>query len=107
LVSGEAGVGKTALLEQFEFDYADALWAGGACDGLFTPRALGPLFEIAEQLGGELLDACRSNAHRDELFAILVRQLQSATRPIVLVVEDVHWADESTLDMLRYLGRRI
>lgn len=69
LVSGEAGVGKSALVEQFQAGTADARWACGACDGLFTPRPLGPLFEIAEQLGGELLEACRRDASRDQLFA--------------------------------------
>ena len=54
LVSGEAGVGKSALVEQFANDQTDACWSWGACDGLFTPRPLGPLFDVAEQLGGEL-----------------------------------------------------
>ena len=65
LVAGEAGVGKTALLEEFERLTPDARWAWGACDGLFTPRPLGPLFDIAASLGGELLAACRSGAGRD------------------------------------------
>ena len=60
LISGEAGAGKSALLEQLQRELVDVCWVGGTCDGLFTPRPLGPLFEIAEQLGGELLEACRS-----------------------------------------------
>ena len=47
LVTGEAGVGKSALMEAFERDLADARWSWGACDGLFTPRPLGPLFDLA------------------------------------------------------------
>src|SRR5258705_4258208 len=42
LVAGEAGVGKSALVERFQRDVPDARWSWGACDGLFTPRALGP-----------------------------------------------------------------
>ena len=54
LVAGEAGVGKSALVEQLQNDLPDARWSWGACDGLFTPRPLGPLFDVAGQLGGEL-----------------------------------------------------
>ncbi len=54
LVAGEAGVGKSALVEQFQCDLPDARWSWGACDGLFTPRPLGPLFDLADGLGGEL-----------------------------------------------------
>jgi DNA-binding CsgD family transcriptional regulator len=107
LLSGEAGVGKTALLEQLEAELPDAEWAWSACDGLFTPRPLGPLFDLAERLGGELRAAAAGGADRDALFATLLRQLSGAARLQVVVVEDVHWADEATLDLLRYVSRRL
>jgi DNA-binding CsgD family transcriptional regulator/tetratricopeptide (TPR) repeat protein len=107
LVAGEAGVGKSALLEQFQCDLPDARWSWGACDGLFTPRPLGPLFDLADQLGGELLDLCRARAGRDELFRALLHQIGSPGTLDVVVVEDVHWADEATVDLLAFLGRRI
>jgi hypothetical protein len=88
LVAGEAGVGKSALLEQFQCDLPDARWSWGACDGLFTPRPLGPLFDIADQLGGELLDLCRARAGRDELFGALLRQVSEPGTLDVVVVED-------------------
>jgi DNA-binding CsgD family transcriptional regulator/tetratricopeptide (TPR) repeat protein len=95
------------LVEQFQRDRPEACWYWGACDGLFTPRPLGPLFDIADQLGGELLDLCRARAARDELFSALLRAVTEPGTLHVVVVEDVHWADEATLDMLRFLGRRI
>src|SRR4051794_2072341 len=107
LISGEAGAGKSALLEQLRTDLVDVCWAGGTCDGLITPRPLGPLFEIAEQLGGELLETCRSERGRDELFTVLLRRLSAPGPPVVVSIEDLHWADESTLDLVRFLGRRI
>jgi DNA-binding CsgD family transcriptional regulator/tetratricopeptide (TPR) repeat protein len=107
LVVGEAGVGKSALIEQFERDLPEARWLWGACDGLFTPRPLAPLFDIAEELGGELLDRCRDNADREELFRALLRQLSDTDKLSVVVVEDIHWADEATLDLLRFIARRI
>ncbi|MFI5698221.1 AAA family ATPase [Kribbella sp. NPDC051586] len=107
LISGEAGAGKSALLEQLQRDLADVRWAGGTCDGLITPRPLGPLFEIAEELGGDLLEACGNGSGRDELFSLLLRRLSAPGTPVVVAIEDLHWADESTLDLVRFLGRRI
>jgi DNA-binding CsgD family transcriptional regulator/tetratricopeptide (TPR) repeat protein len=107
LIAGEAGVGKSALVEQLERSLPGATWYWGACDGLFTPRPLGPLFDIASKLGGELLELCRADAPREELFRALLRQVGARGELHVLVVEDVHWADEATIDLLRFLGRRI
>ena len=107
LVAGEAGVGKSALVERLERDLPEARWSWGACDGLFTPRPLGPLFDLAAQLGGELLGLCRARAGREQLFDALLRQVSEPGTLDVVVVEDVHWADEATVDMLRFVGRRI
>jgi DNA-binding CsgD family transcriptional regulator/tetratricopeptide (TPR) repeat protein len=107
LVGGEAGVGKSALVEHFAGEVAGTRWSWGACDGLFTPRPLGPLFDIAEQLGGELLDLCRARAPRDELFAALLREASDPGTLHVVVIEDLHWADEATIDLLCFLGRRV
>jgi DNA-binding CsgD family transcriptional regulator len=107
LLAGEAGVGKTAVLEQLESELAADRWLWGACDGLFTPRPLGPLFDVAGRAGGDLLAASQAGAPREMLFGALLGQLTSFGRLTVLVIEDVHWADEATLDLLRYLGRRL
>ena len=79
LIGGEAGVGKSALVERVRAGTAGcALVVGSMCDGLFTPRPLGPLFDLAEQLGGELLDLCRAGAEREELFRALLAADQRA-----------------------------
>src|SRR5215469_12061766 len=107
LIAGEAGAGKSALVEHAQRGLPGATWHWGACDGLCTPRPLGPLFDIARTLGGELLELCRADAPREELFSALVRQVSAPGELHVLVVEDIHWADEATIDLLRFLGRRI
>ena len=107
LLSGEAGVGKSALVERLCRDLPDARWSWSTCDGLFTPRPLGPLFDLAEQFGGALLERCRAGADREELFRALLGQVSTSGGLDVVVVEDIHWADEATLDLLRYLSRRL
>jgi class 3 adenylate cyclase/tetratricopeptide (TPR) repeat protein len=108
LVSGEAGIGKSALVRQFvERHVADARFLLGACDPLLTPRALGPLHDIARQSGGRLAALLAAGSPREELFAALLDELDQPTRPQVMVVEDAHWADEATLDLLVLLGRRL
>ena len=102
LVRGEAGVGKTALLRRFREDRDGAvriLW--GNCDPLFTPRPLGPLLalpELEDVVAGEVLP--------HEVVAALVDELRRPA-PTVFVLEDLHWADEATLDVLRLLCRRL
>jgi DNA-binding CsgD family transcriptional regulator/tetratricopeptide (TPR) repeat protein len=107
LVAGEAGVGKTALLDQFAAGLTGARWCWGACDGLFTPRPLGAFLDIADQLEGDLAGRYRAQAARDELFSALLGGLAWSGGLRVVVVEDIHWADEATLDLLRFLARRI
>jgi len=104
LISGEAGIGKSSLLEELEQAVPDARWWWGACDGLFTPRPLGPVHDI-EPLTGLLDDLTGDAAPRERLFQGILAEL--ATDFTVLVVEDVHWADEATLDLLRFLSRRL
>jgi DNA-binding CsgD family transcriptional regulator len=105
LISGEAGIGKTSLVEQFvQTDVKNWRQLWGACDDLFTPRPLGPLHDIAGQARGELLQLLQGEVDRAAIFAACLNELQT---PTVLVVEDIHWADEATLDLLKFLGRRI
>ena len=108
LISGEAGIGKTALVEQFVSQQCRAarrLW--GACEALFTPRPLGPLYDIAAQARGTLSQLMSRDTPRPTLFSTFLDELQKSAIPSVVVVEDVHWADEATLDLIKFLGRRM
>ena len=107
LVRGEAGIGKTALLNEFcaSLD-GSARVLRAACDPLFTPQPLGPLFDLAASAGGDLATSVHGSARPHNVAHALLRHLGSHGNA-VLVIDDVHWADEATLDVIRLLGRRI
>jgi DNA-binding CsgD family transcriptional regulator/tetratricopeptide (TPR) repeat protein len=107
-ISGEAGVGKTSIIEVLaarEGQSTSFLW--GACEALGTPRPLGPILDMASELGCEFETLITSGIPRHQVFAGFASAIGRRTPPTVVVFEDVHWADEATLDLLRYLSRRI
>lgn len=106
LVHGEAGIGKTSLLRSFRRGTAGRVrLLAGACDDLVTPRTFGPLRDAAPR-GGPLA-AALAGADRDAVYDTVLDLLTEPGDPVVLVMEDLHWADEATLDVLRHVGRRI
>jgi AAA ATPase domain len=105
LVAGEAGIGKTALVQEFSKKQIETRVLWGACDALFTPRPLAPLHDIGRQTKGALLAAVNSGASRDDIFTAALDELER--EKTLVVFEDMHWADEATLDLLKYLGRRV
>jgi DNA-binding CsgD family transcriptional regulator/tetratricopeptide (TPR) repeat protein len=106
-IGGEAGVGKTALLRRFcqmHDEQCRPMW--GACAPLRTPRPLGPFVDVAEAIGGEFAELVAAVVRPHEVAAALLGVLRGR-RPTVLVLEDLQWADEATLDVLSLLGARI
>ena len=108
LLGGEAGIGKTSVLEEMRLRAsADCNVVWGGCDALFTPRALGPIHDMARSLGPEVARLLADGGQSSRLFAAVLRHIESLREPTVLVFEDVHWADHATLDFLKYIGRRV
>ena len=107
LIGGEAGVGKTALLEALEEQVPDARWLWGACEGSFTSRPLGPVYDVAGQVGGELAKALDADASRQRIFRALLDDLTASPLLTILCFEDLHWADKATLDLLQFLAPRL
>lgn len=106
-VSGEAGIGKSALVRGFCAGLPDSTPVlFGACDGLRTPRPLGPFADIGLAVGGRLGAAISAGDAAPAVFEALAAELRSAGTTVV-AVEDVHLADEATLDILGLLGRRV
>ena len=95
LLAGEAGGGKTALVSAFAARQRSVAVLAGGCEPLFTPRPLGPLQDIG------LADLTPSAG---EAVVAMGRALRGTS---IVVLEDLHWADEATLDFVQLLGRRV
>lgn len=106
LVSGEAGIGKSVLVDAVRglLPPRSRLLVG-CCDDLATPRTLGPFRDLAASIGTRLAAALRDAGDRDEVLDALRAEL--STPSTVLAIEDVHWADEATLDALSFLAKRV
>ena len=105
LVAGEAGIGKTALVEAFCREReGPVLW--GACDAVVPARPFAPVADIGARNGGRLAAALQA-ADRDSVFDEFLLLLRREPAGALVVFEDVHWADEATLDLVRVVGRRL
>ncbi|GAB3953657.1 AAA family ATPase [Kribbella albertanoniae] len=108
LVSGEAGIGKSRLVEAAR-EQLSGRWQVliGHCDDLAIARVLGPFHDLVGSVGSELTNALRAGADRDEVLSALRAELSWSGRPTLLVIEDVQWADDASIDALQYLVRRL
>lgn len=107
VICGDAGIGKTSLVEAFTSQFrnnSEVFW--GACDDLFTPRPLAPLYDIAAGMNSPIIDKLEQGTPRPSIFNSLLNELHQR-EPNIIVIEDVHWADESTFDLIRFLAKRI
>jgi len=106
-VLGEAGIGKTTLVRRFIENCAVGTALIGTCDPLQTPRALGPLFDLAASLGPDFADQIAGSRSGADVFMRLTERLSSFPAAPVLAFEDVQWADQGTMDLIRLVGRRV
>jgi DNA-binding CsgD family transcriptional regulator/tetratricopeptide (TPR) repeat protein len=102
-IGAEAGGGKTALLREF-IKRAGGQVLSGACEPLATPVPLGPLLDVSAETGGAFAADVRAGRQARHVALSLIEELRD---PTVLVIEDAHWADEATIDVLRVVGRRV
>jgi DNA-binding CsgD family transcriptional regulator/tetratricopeptide (TPR) repeat protein len=120
LIGGEAGIGKTTLVDLLrrEAQERGALVLTGHCYDLTATPPYGPWLELTDQYPAspglpELPHELRRGtdigdvSNQQELFDLARTFFAglSASRPLVLVLEDMHWSDPASLDLLRYLAR--
>ncbi len=106
LVAGEAGAGKTTLLRVFE-EHTDALVLHGACEDLSIAEPLGPLHDLTRAAGFDLDALFRAEGERLAVFGSILDRLEASGGVTILAIEDLHWADEATLDFIRFAARRL
>jgi DNA-binding CsgD family transcriptional regulator len=107
-VGGEAGVGKTTLVRELGIardPHHHLLY--GASEPLLAPRPFGPFLDLGEALGGELSELIEEGAKPHAVAGALLRALSQEDATSLVVLEDLHWADEATLDVLRLTSRRL
>ncbi|MBL9045919.1 MAG: AAA family ATPase [Tabrizicola sp.] len=105
-ILGEAGIGKTSLLRAFLADLpAEIRILRGACEDLTVAEPLGPLRDLAREAGWQIEDLMAGG--RIAAFSQILAQIEASDQPTVIVVEDLHWADDGTVDFLKYLARRL
>jgi DNA-binding CsgD family transcriptional regulator/tetratricopeptide (TPR) repeat protein len=107
-ISGEAGIGKTSLIKTFcnEVKNKGNIYQG-ICDALFTPRPLAPLYDVLLQLGKTIPQGNIDTTNRTAFFTNFLHELSDPDKVNLVVFEDIHWADEATLDFIKFLARRI
>jgi predicted ATPase len=107
-ISGEAGMGKTSLVKAFCKELKpECKVYQGICDALFTPRPLAPLYDIILQMRHDIPEYSGNIEDRTAFFTRLFHELANQKGASVIIFEDIHWADEATLDFIKFLARRI
>src|SRR5437763_4409884 len=102
-VTGEPGIGKTALVKRFLRDLEPgARVLVGTCDDLSIPRPLGPIRDLVGSVSPLLDAALTAGAPTHDIQTLLLAELDLDPQPTVLVLEDVHWADDATFDLITF-----
>jgi DNA-binding CsgD family transcriptional regulator/tetratricopeptide (TPR) repeat protein len=105
VVKGEAGIGKTTVVRAFVSTHRGPVrW--GNCDPVFPPRPFAPVVDIAADMGGQL-EAALAEGDPHRVSAAFLSALRAETEPSVVVLEDLQWADEASLELLQVVGRRL
>ena len=106
-VGGEAGVSKTSLVDGFARRIPETAVLRASCDALSTPGPLSPVRDLAPALGLQIEQLAVEGDAREQVFRAVLAALAARPGPTVIISEDAHWADGASLELLRFLGRRM
>lgn len=108
VLHGEAGVGKTSLLRRARGRVGDGvLWLAGQGEPMLVASPMAALVELLDHLPPALAAQIRVGHLGAEGLASLLSRLRDRSQPVVLALDDAHWADGASLDLLGYVARRI
>ena len=109
LLGGEAGVGKTRLLSEFTATLAKTRWRVAQSPCLeFAQRPYGPVLGILARLDPNATELAPAASKHEQLEAIVAAlTLAAARNALVVIVEDLHWADVATMELLAHLSARL
>lgn len=121
LIGGEAGIGKTTLARDAiqEARQKHAIVLTGHCHDLISSPPYAPWLDLATGYpvestlpsfpsafaGGQLTDIQSQASLFSEMLAFLNEIAHR--RPVVVLLEDLHWSDSASLELLRFLASRI
>jgi DNA-binding CsgD family transcriptional regulator len=120
VIDGEPGLGKTSLLRAWREIEREApppagrgaargpaTWWMGTCEALLAPAAYLPLADMLDAFPPGLAARVREGRAGLDLLAGLLALLRDRRSPAVFAIDDAQWADGATIELLRYLARRI
>jgi DNA-binding CsgD family transcriptional regulator len=108
-IAGDAGLGKTRLIDEFCRSLAYSRWriTRGPCRE-YGGRPYGPILDALASVDPGVAQVTAAESKRQYFDAIVDRFAEIAARKaLVVVIEDLHWADAATLDLLAYLGTKL
>lgn len=108
LVAGDAGIGKSRLISEFCDSLAYTRWrfAKGACPE-FGSRPFGPILEALARVDDRPFRLGDAGSKHEQAERIVERfRTIAERRALVLLIEDLQWADAATLEFLAYFGER-
>lgn len=108
LVCGEPGAGKTALVTAFTRPHRNTLrLLTGRCEPSPRKRPLGPLRDMARRAGSTFAAILNGSASHTTACEALLDEVARQPAPTVILIEDVQWSDQATLEALAFLAQRL